>query len=481
MSTSPPVVTQADSGGGHRVGRIVMVVFGVLAVLVALGLLAGGGAILWANSAKTDSDGYFTTHAHRFSSSSYAIASKSLDVGTGAPDWIFGSGRYAKVRISATSIDPAKAIFVGIGRNQDVVSYLAGAAYDGVSEFDTNPFSVTYTHHDGAAPVTAPTKQRFWVVSTNGTGTQTLTWGVRKGTWSVVTMNADASRGVAVDARFGAKLSFLGWIAGGLLGGGALLLFGGSGLIYLGLRKKPPIAAAAVVEGPQAPAAAGGEDGGVAAAVFAYPVAVEGRLDEPLSRWLWLVKWLLAIPHYVVLAILWVAFVVLSVIAFFGILFTGRYPRGIFEFNVGVLRWTWRVLFYTYGALATDRYPPFTLDPVPDYPATLEVPYPERLSRGLVLVKWWLLAIPQYLVVAVFNGSSPIGSLWWDTGSWHLRYYGGGLIGLLVLIAAVVLLFTRRYPRDIFEFVLGMNRWVFRVIAYAALMRDEYPPFRLTP
>ena len=200
----------------------------------------------------------------------------------------------------------------------------------------------------------------------------------------------------------------------------------------------------------------------------AYPVHVSGSLDQPLSRWLWLVKWLLAIPHFVVLVFLWIAFFVLSIVAFFFVLFTGRYPRQIFDFNVGVLRWTWRVEYYSYGALATDRYPPFTLAEVPDYPAHRSVDYPQRLSRGLVLVKWWLLALPHYLIVGVFFGG----------GAWALMHWGG-LVGVLALIAAVVVAATGSYPRSIYDFVLGMNRWGLRVAAYAALMTDVYPPFRL--
>jgi len=208
-----------------------------------------------------------------------------------------------------------------------------------------------------------------------------------------------------------------------------------------------------------------------------YPLQLEGELSPQLNRGLPLVKWLLVIPHAIVLAILWVAFFATSAVALVAILFTGRYPRRIFDFNVGVLRWTWRVGFYSYSALGTDRYPPFTLADVPDYPARLSVAYPKSLSRGLALVKWWLLALPHYLVVAVFAGGAYAG--WNAANHGDAWASGSGLIGLLVGFAAIVLLVRGRYPRGIYDLVLGMNRWVFRVAAYTALMTDSYPPFRL--
>jgi hypothetical protein len=209
-----------------------------------------------------------------------------------------------------------------------------------------------------------------------------------------------------------------------------------------------------------------------------YPVRLTGELDPNLSRWLWLVKMFLAIPHYVVLAFLWVAFLVTTVIAGFAILFTGRYPRSLFDFNVGVLRWNWRVGFYVYAALGTDRYPPFTLTRT-DYPADFDVAYPERLSRGLVLVKW-LLAIPHLIIVSLVAADLLLYP--WSTSSgWSSGFQFGGysVLNLLVVIAGFFLLITSQYPRGLFDLLMGINRWIYRVLTYVALMRDEYPPFRL--
>ncbi len=191
-------------------------------------------------------------------------------------------------------------------------------------------------------------------------------------------------------------------------------------------------------------------------------------------------------PHFIILFFLWFAVFITTIISGFAILFTGRYPRPLFDFAVGVLRWSWRVSFYAYSALATDKYPPFTLAAT-DYPADFEVDYPEKLSHGLVLVKWWLLAIPHLLIVSIFTGSVWASSNGNDTapsgdGSWPSDYgnaAGFSLLGILVLIAALMLLFTGRYQRPLFDLVMGINRWIYRVLTYTLLLRDEYPPFRL--
>jgi hypothetical protein len=209
---------------------------------------------------------------------------------------------------------------------------------------------------------------------------------------------------------------------------------------------------------------------------LSYPVRVNAGRDGPLSRWLWLVKWLLIVPHVLLLIPLWIGFLLLTLVALVAIVVTGRYPRSIFDFNVGVLRWNWRVGYYAYNALGTDRYPPFTLAEVPGYPAGLDVEYPERLHRGLVLVKW-LLAVPHLLIVGIlFSGGAWLS---WTAGSDVWSFGGGGVVGVLVLVAAIMLAVTGQYPPTLFDFIVGLNRWGLRVAAYIALMTDRYPPFRL--
>lgn len=189
----------------------------------------------------------------------------------------------------------------------------------------------------------------------------------------------------------------------------------------------------------------------------ADPVRVRGEFDNP-SRWLWLFKWcVLATPHYPILILLYLSYLPLTFVAGVAILITGRYPRPIFDFNVGVLRWSWRVMNYRFPMNSTDRYPPFTLASRPDYPADLHVDYPERLERRAVLVKWWLLGLPQILMC------------------WALE----PALQLLCVITAVTLLITGTIPVGMSDLLLGIVRWRYRVAVYVSLMRDEYPPFRL--
>ncbi len=468
MTTDAQTTPPSSSGGRWSAGRIALVVIGSIVALLGAGLLAAGGTLLWADRTHRDDDDFLTTPTERFERDSYAIVSDNVDLfeGETGSDWILSENVLGDVRVRAANAESGE-VFVGIGRTSDVESYLGGVEHDEVTDIDFDPFSAEYRRLPGGEPAAPPTEQTFWVASAAGTGTQTAAWEPESGDWTLVVMNPDGSRGVAVDLSLGAKAPVLLWLAIGLLIAGALLLGGGVTLIVFGARgaaaAAPTVAPAAAISGEPR--------------TTVYPVAVRGVLDAELSRWLWVVKWLLAIPHYIVLAFLWIAFSVLTVVAFFAILFTGRYPRGIFDFNLGVLRWTWRVGFYTYWALGTDRYPPFTLAPVPDYPASLEIAYPERLSHWLPLVKW-LLAIPHLILVALFVGGWGWG---WDWG-WGNNFWGvgfSGLVGILVVIAGVVLLFTGSYPRSLFDFTLGLDRWVLRVAAYVSLMRDEYPPFRL--
>ncbi len=184
-----------------------------------------------------------------------------------------------------------------------------------------------------------------------------------------------------------------------------------------------------------------------------YPVRLNIAYEEPLNRFLPLVKWLLLLPHYIALFLLVIGAYLAAIGAFFAVLFTGRYPRGIFEFEVGVMRWALRVNAYYY--LMTDHYPPFSLNPEPDYPAQLEIEYPEEgVARWRPLVQW-LLAIPYLIAASVI----------------------GYIAQILVFFAFFAILFTRRFPKGMFEIVEVSLRWLFRSYAYAGFMTTRYPPW----
>ena len=193
----------------------------------------------------------------------------------------------------------------------------------------------------------------------------------------------------------------------------------------------------------------------MATAAASYPVTFEVEYPERLSRGLIFVKWLLAFPHWLIVGIFGYLVELTTFISWFAILFTGRYPKALFDLAVMYFRWNTRMLAYV--ALLRDEYPPFSGGAEPEYPVRLDIEYPERLSRLLIFVKW-LLAIPHILILSLL-----------------------GLVAVLVyVIGWFAILFTGRLPRSLFDFLVGYGRWGLRVNAYILLLRDEYPPFSMT-
>jgi hypothetical protein len=184
-----------------------------------------------------------------------------------------------------------------------------------------------------------------------------------------------------------------------------------------------------------------------------YPVHLDIDHQAEYSRFMPLVKWLLAVPHYLALVVLGIVAFFAIIGSFFAVLFTGRYPRGIFDFVVGVHRWGLRVGAYVF--LMVDPYPPFSLDDDPSYPARFNVDYPEQgIDRWRPLVQW-LLLIPYSIVASI------------------LFYLGE----ILVFFAFFTILFAKKFPEGMFKIVRVAFRWLARTNAYEYWLVDRYPPF----
>ena len=196
---------------------------------------------------------------------------------------------------------------------------------------------------------------------------------------------------------------------------------------------------------------------------MSYPLTFTVDYPEKLPRGWLLLKVLLGyfyiwLPHGIILTLYEIATGIVTFIAFWVVLFTGKYPRGMFGFVVGFLRWSFN-LWTHYAYLLHDEYPPFSNEQKAGYPVTLGIEYPERLSRAGVVLKvllgWLYVGIPHGIILALY----------------------GIVTSIVAFITFWAILFTEKYPRGMFDFVVDYMRWSLNVTAYLSLLRDEYPPF----
>jgi hypothetical protein len=241
-STPPAATPKAPSR--WTAGRIAALVAGSLLALIGLALMFSGGYGLWLDTTQR-SGGYVMTSSERFSTGSYALATRTLQISSDVPSFLYGRDWLGDVRIQGNSTNANRPLFIGIARKEDVDRYLDGVAHLEVLDVNGNPFGTTYRPSyrsvPGGRPALPPSRATFWVARVAGGGSQSLTWSVKQGRWAVVVMRPDGSRGVVADLAAGAKLPALLWVSIVLLVLGAVVLGGGAALIYfIGGREPRP-------------------------------------------------------------------------------------------------------------------------------------------------------------------------------------------------------------------------------------------------
>ncbi len=209
-----------------NLGKIFSVAVSVIVLLIGLGLVAGGGALLWSNTFLRDSEGYYSTRTINIERDSYGVTTYPARIEFG-PTWLFDWSQLVKVKLKATS-NKDSGIFIGVAEEGDLFNYLNGVTYDEIRELDINrpfrPPRINYREFPGGVLETPPGGEEFWAASTAGKGTQVLRWGVEEGRYSLVLMNQDGSRGIDIDGKIGVKVPIIGGIGMGLFIAGLVLV-----------------------------------------------------------------------------------------------------------------------------------------------------------------------------------------------------------------------------------------------------------------
>ena len=222
-------------------GKIVLLVFGVIVVLISFGLLAGGGALIWVDATHVDDEEFINSDTINIERDTHAVITGPIDIDEEALRVVNWMGIITDFEIEGRSNDSSKGIFIGVADESDVEAYLSNVAYDEMTFIDfgwqLSIDDISYTKHPGNSIPVAPTSKTFWTASSHGTGTQTMAWETEAGRHSIVLMNDDGSAGVDLSVIYKVKIPSIFGLSVGLLVGGIVVLIAGGFMVYFAVRR----------------------------------------------------------------------------------------------------------------------------------------------------------------------------------------------------------------------------------------------------